>query len=196
MKTFFKQIFSFTKNDEDHIVIPRHNLPALLGAAFLLQAVLFGMGFYWGKQKALGELMAHVEQESFADKVFSSLCALYEVAEDDREKIDEPQAPVKEKEESAVMEEPEIRYFAKLAGFGSEAHAQAYASKLMHEGVDVLLKEHTARSARGLQKKWYQIETKAMKKDELDVLVTRLAQRDKLRDISIMEYGSLERQNA
>ena len=54
---------------------------ALLGTFFIFMA-----GYYWGKKSAVEHFSSQFEQDSFADRIYSSMCLLYETPESESEK--------------------------------------------------------------------------------------------------------------
>lgn len=137
----------------------------------------FTVGFYWGHKKAAEELMFHIEQESFSDKVFSSLCALYDMDEEENSENNIEQAP------SRVP-----LYYAELVGFASEQKAQNYVRQLQKDGLQALVHKRKTVSAQGKTSYWYQVVTDAMKKNELEQFIGLIAQRDHLKQIKIHEF--------
>lgn len=56
----------------------------LLASAAVLGFTFFA-GYYWGKKSVAEQFLAQVDQEVLADKIYSSLCSLYDVSEEDRD---------------------------------------------------------------------------------------------------------------
>lgn len=151
-------------------------------AVFLVLVGTFFTGFYWGHKKAAQELMFHIEQESFSDKVISSLCTLYDADEEEasQESATEQISPV------APL------YYAELAGFSSEQKAQNYVQHLLRDGLQA---EVQKRKGIGKAPAWYQVVTQALQKNELEHYLSLIAQRDHLKKIKIHELP-LERSEA
>lgn len=71
-------------------------------AAFLLILFfVFMAGYYWGKKSAIEQLSHQFDQESFADRVYSSMYMMYDAGEEDDEREETP-LEMQESERSSV----------------------------------------------------------------------------------------------
>lgn len=186
------------QTNQEPFIIEQNHLYYGLAMMVAILVLTFGMGYYYGKKYALNEFMNYIEQESFNDKIFNSLCSLYEV-DDEREEeqvnIPEPaNLQADEQESIEPVEQPSPRmYYAELAGFAQLKTAQAYRNKLMADGLKVDLVTRTSASSQGKIKNWYQIVTQPYAQKALEECINAIALRDHLKDIKIKEYIINER---
>ena len=203
-------LYWFEQEDEK-IVLDLAHLPYVGFIMLIIGISLFSVGFYYGKRQALDDLMGHIQQESFADKVYSSLCALYDNYDSLPEETGEssldgssdtqetfPES-LDEKESNGletVAADSSLYYFAQLIGFGAQKTADAYAKKVTQRGLSCSVQKRVAQSASGKKRIWYQVVTEPMKKESLVTLVQKIAREDHLKDIKIQECSTHERQMA
>ena len=181
------------KNDESMdsqgLYIPSRQTGAVVASVILLGFVLFVTGFFWGQKDAVSSFTNKIEQESFGDQIYSSLCALCDSQGDVEEDEDHNDETYSEKEaieqsdekavdgtESASCDSqedgnnteaheiqgttPEMpEYYAQLAGFGTMRAAQHFATRLQKKDVSVIVKKRQSRSSRGKFVAWYQVVT-------------------------------------
>lgn len=163
--------------------------------ALLIMGYLFTFiaGYYWGKKTTTENFIEQSGQDALADKVYSSMCSLYDVIEkendaDAPENGDAQEAAVPVAE--VVNKAQESRYYAKLIGFGSKNSATAYVQRLAQRGIIVNIVERQSKSARGKTQIWYQVVTQPLPKDELTCIVNKLTAKDHLTDVTIIELSS------
>ena len=93
-----------------------------VAALLALSFFIFMTGYFLGKRKAIQEFSYHVDQESLADQIYSSMCVLYD-AKDDNE------------DEEEVSEENENAEISKDVEQKAEVitqNTQTAVSSLMH----------------------------------------------------------------
>ncbi len=84
----------------------------------------------------------------------------------------------------------EQQYYAQLIGFGYKKAAERFVSRLQEQGEPVELRTRVSTTASGNRRTWYQAVTKPYtNKQELDLLVDRIAQKEKLKDICIVSLS-------
>ena len=153
----------------------------LLGTFFIFMA-----GYYWGKKSAVEQLAGQFEHDSFADKIYSSMCSLYETPEVEPEVELESESD-KETPEETTQKSSEPLYYAQLIGFGSEKPAYDYVQKLRKYDIIATVVERVSTSPRGKLSTWYQVITEPMDKNSLTALTERLVLQDRLTGIKIVE---------
>jgi cell division septation protein DedD len=170
---------------------------ALLGALVMVTGGgMFVGGYVVGRHALLEGFVLKAEQTSFADQVYTSLYARYEM--ENSQEV--PVAPVvattppttattvtAAQEALPPLSPPatERRWYAPLAGYGQEAPAQAFARKLKSKGIAVVVKKH---AARGTKKEWYQVVTEpSTDRHALGQLVAQIAAQEKLNNVKIKE---------
>lgn len=215
----------------------------IVAGLLVMSFFLFVGGYFWGQKNAATSFSNKIDQESFGDQIYSSLCSLCDngdVEEDGDEDNDneetndsasnvasveqavEPQPaiePLKNEQKAQVPVDQEAslalsgeqaeslandqaiaseiqgseeevstaQYYAQLAGFGTVRAAQQFAQKLARKEIAVVVKKRQSRSARGRFVSWYQVITeKFADKVELENLVSRLEQEEKLKDVHIV----------
>ncbi len=66
------------KRNNDGLFIPSRQVTVMVAVAVVLAGVLFLGGYIVGKKHVMEQVVARMEQDSFADQVYSSLCELYD----------------------------------------------------------------------------------------------------------------------
>lgn len=149
----------------------------LIAAALAAAFFIFVAGYFAGKHAGMRWINEHFEQETFADKIYTSLC----VEDADSEDSTEGEDTDKNVEGADEKGTPEL-FVAQLVGFGTRSAADAYADRLRERGVLVSVKERSSVTARGKERHWYQVVTEPMEEDALDALLEQLAHRDRLKN--------------
>lgn len=192
-------------HDQDHknqLVFDAKQTSWIVSALLLLLFFVFMIGFFIGKHHALEQFSETLDQESIADKIYSSLYATYEgkpgtdpLQADIQDPL--PEASCKQDSESEDHEtddteppkavEQKLKYYATLIGFGSKPSAEKYAERLTKLGYAIELKLCKSVTSKGRLIHWYQILTKQYEsRTELEALVATLKKREYLNNISIM----------
>lgn len=171
------------------LFMPSRQVGLILAALILAGFVLFAGAFFWGQKNAITSFTNKIEQESFGDQIYSSLCSLcdsqgdteeseenseeradLEMTQDEEIKTeakDEQQVGSQEQALDSALQEEEIEeassgvqeFYAQLAGFGTMRAAQHFASRLQKKEVSVIVKKRQSRSSRGRFVSWYQVVT-------------------------------------
>lgn len=184
--------------DNDTLMLNSASLQIIAALLLLVALTVFVAGYYWGKKSAVEQLMESLDQESFADKIYISMCSWDEAQEDAKDKeLDSRGGDMSETSSSFDEEESEEPletsastatsplYSAQLAGFGSLKAAEAYRFRLQKKGVPARVVERQSVTTKGKKRVWYQVVTQGMERAALDELVKRLKQEDKLTSVSI-----------
>ena len=186
------------KNNETDSIKIKHQQAAQIVVGLLLCVIfVFISGYYLGKKRALESFADQFENDSFADKMAYSICSIYDTnesgdgSEESQEENDnenqaenqnEPQA------ESEAVKKVSKKYFAQLAGFGTEQAALKCADQIRRKGLPVSVKEKVSKSSKGRSIKWYQVVTQDY--DDQQQLVNRIDKISnyvKLKDVKIKE---------
>src|SRR3989304_5973696 len=191
----------------DGLFIPNRQLSTLVAFFLMILLVSFLSGYFFGKKHMVEQFVAKVEQDSFADQIYSSLCALgdydvesirslgsVELSKDSDSPVEE--TPSLEVEEQIAMASelpneivstiPATQYFAQLIGFGSQGAARKFYQKMKAKNISVLLKERVSVSAKGKKRKWYQVVTETYQdRNALEELVDRITKEEKLMGVKI-----------
>lgn len=174
-------------NDSSHTIEVTHKQASYLVALIIIgMFFIFIAGYYWGKKTASEVFAEQTGQEALSDKIYTSLCALYDVQERDSEESDK----ITESIDAEILPVEQPRYYAKLIGFGAKNSALSYVQKLAARGITVNMVERQSRSARGKIQNWYQVVTQPLPKDELTMLVNALTAKDHLTNVTIIELSS------
>jgi hypothetical protein len=154
-----------------------YQITSLITALFLLFVITFLTGYFWGKKSALEEFAEQIKNESFSDKVYASLCALY----------DQPQGEALVVEPVEEKEKPTALFVAQLIGYGTERQAQLYVNSLERKGIAAQIIKRTSATASGKKRIWYQVVTQPAPYDETQRLAERLAIEDRLAGVALVE---------
>lgn len=178
-------------------------------AVFLISAFfIFMAGYFWGKKSIVEHLANQFDQESFGDKIYASMCSLYdngydgaessESIENDQDMQDQDEEKLKNQsngngslEQLAEETKPQHTHYAVLTGFGSRKAAENYYNHLKRQYIDAEIIERNSVSSKGLTRTWYQVIVRSADKNALEELVARLKQNDHLNNkIEIFELDN------
>ncbi len=197
-------------NEKKGLFIPSRQISAYTALFFVLIGVVFIAGYFFGKKQVVDQFVARVEQESFADHIYSSMCALYDQGEKptteliQRESFSEdltiaaevePEAVnIIERGETAFKElakdvnhTQEQQFYAQLIGYGTQKAATHFAQKLQKKGICSFVKVRKSKSAQGKQTTWYQVVTAPFDDRKLlDQLTQQIAREEKIQGIRIV----------
>ena len=185
----------------------------MLAAGLLVLFFAFITGYFWGKQNAVSQFCMSIEQSSFADRIYTSMCEISEteapttsdtVAANEEQAAEveaaaEAQEIVAQKMESAqsteqastvqiaAVTQSSIAHYAQLAGYGTAQQAEKFAQKLRKKGTPVKVEERKSKSSKGKTRSWYQVVTQGFTdKKELETLVARISKEEKLSGVRIV----------
>jgi hypothetical protein len=196
------------------LVTPRHATWAV--ALFIIWSFfIFISGYFLGQRVVLEQFTTRLEQDSLSDKIYSSLCTLYEVDNEgevtdsdggnggEGEDVGTPEEEIKPEQEVKEPVSTDVRvaqaidakkrveatvphYYAPLAGFSSAEHAYAFAHRCAQKNIKVLVKKKPSRSTKGRIHYWYQVVTQPYEdKKALAQVVDTIKRTEHIRDISI-----------
>jgi len=221
------------------LFVGNRQVSIVIAGLLLLSFFLFMGGYFWGQKNATTAFSNRIDQESFGDQIYSSMCSLCDSGDVEEDGSESEEHNENDTALEASMQEPEVepasqmeplkneqvaqalttnssdsqgvvhsdnqgegvcsestsgedelstaQYFAQLAGFGTVRAAQQFASRLARKEIAVVVKKRQSRSARGRFVSWYQVITEKFDdKGELESLVSRLAQEEKLKDVQIV----------
>jgi hypothetical protein len=187
---------------KDGLFLPSRQVGLLLSGLIIAFFVFFISGYFLGKKQIADELMYKIEQESFADQVYSSLCALYDqdldsaqIEETDQLVSQDKNVLVPEKEEELIINnsiEPQTesvhlgkQYYAQLIGFGTQQAADQFAQRI-GKIAQVEVRARESSTAKGRKITWYQVVTKPFNdRDSLHNAVDRITKQEKLKGVQI-----------
>lgn len=193
-----------SKPGDAGLFIPNRQLSIVASGALALLFFVFIGGYFLGKNQVVEPFVARVEQDSFADQIYSSLCALsqqeaaspsakqIEIAEArnacEAETIPIPPAPLTvspkiENESIAVLAK---EWYAQLIGYGKKQSALDFVSRLQKRGITVTMKTRISSTAKGKKRQWYQVVTESYTdRAALQALVDRVTHEEKLKGVQI-----------
>lgn len=192
------------------IDIEQNHITLICASIFLLGIILFTTGYFLGKKTALEDFAEQIKNESFSDKVYTSLCSLYDYSHEQEKNNDNSHEvslgePIDELEslgvrspedmEPVVLREPSPLYRAQLIGFGSCLQAQEYAQSLQERGIKVEVKERHSTSSRGKKRIWYQVVSLPTPYEEVQALAARLQASDRLAGVVFVKEKDITVQN-
>lgn len=204
--------FDNRHNDEKGIFITNRHLSWLISALILMSFFIFMSGYFLGQKRGIEKFSKQMEQDSLADQIYSSMCALYDMNDElidssgdannddvSAEKIDpmgaieknDSLAMIQSLDESAKQEQTQESlshcYYAQLFGCGALKTAEKFVRRWEEKGVNLEIQKRQSRSAKGKLCSWYQVTTaRYNKKEELDFLIQRIVTQEKLQDIRII----------
>lgn len=201
---------------ERGLLLDKRQLSRIASAIIIILFCVFVAGYYLGKRTALQEFSQAVEQGSFSDHIFSSMCSMYEAKDEpsgeeaEVSDVTEQQAPAEvapvdtpDAAESAVKntvqpvadEAAQVaessaihqKYYAQLAGFGTQQAAQKLTQRLAQRGITTHVKKRPGKTPKGRKTTWYQVVTPTYNDKEELTQITGLIQRlEHIKDIRIV----------
>ncbi len=166
-----------------------------LAAGFvLISFFIFISGYYWGKKNGINSLTEQLEAESMSDKMYSAICSINDVADIDKEdvedvgevEIDNNSQVASKKVESKQSLKP--LYYAQLAGFGTIKAAQECEKNLALRGFAVKTVERS-----GGKRNWYQVVTYA--EHDKEKLAQQVEQIKKIAHIKDVSISTIDKEN-
>lgn len=188
------------------LFIPNRQLSCMLAFFLFLLFFVFMTGYFLGKKTFVQQVSDQIQQEAFADQVYTSLIAQSPHSELSENSISIVQnndtLPVEESSlqaHSSLNDENNIEniptidniesktfYYAQLIGFATEKAAQLFVNKLAAKGIETEIKKHSSKTAKGKISYWYQVITTAYSnKDELIQLVDKITKEENIKDAHI-----------
>lgn len=199
------------KNEQGLFITNRHASWAV-SLVIIWSFFVFISGYFLGQRVVLEQFATRLEQDSLSDKIYSSLCTLYEVdneaevndndtaseGEETGEQAEDAQPTeqavqqvvvhVAEQSKPAEIEKKTKHYYAPLAGFGSAEHAYAFADRCTKKNIKVVVKKKPSKSSKGRIHYWYQVVTQPYDdKQALATAVNTIKRAEHIRDIRILE---------
>jgi hypothetical protein len=200
------------KNEKNGLFIPTRQVTAYVSLVVSVLFMVFISGYFLGKKQIVDQFVVKVEQDSFADQIYASICTLYDQnaessemrVQRDNNSFFESELSQKEvspaiissleqldKEETSlmnnsVMEDSVSGYYAQLIGYGTKKAADAFVQKLQKKDIPVLIKNRKSKTAQGRIITWYQVVTTSFSdRGELELLTQRIARDEKVKGIQI-----------
>jgi len=154
-------------------ILDRRRMSDLAAGAVLCAFFSFMAGYFLGRSSATEQFTLKATEESFADRVYSSVYAwqgqeppveaIAEAEEEstvagDQERLaaDDSQAS---EDEIAVPVDDGRRYYAQLAGFRTAQVASQLVARLVDRGIPARVKRRVSKTARGQTRVWHQVVT-------------------------------------
>lgn len=176
------------------LFVPNRQLSSIVAFIMLIPFVSFLAGYFFGSQHSAEEFTGKIEQESFTDQIYASLCVTqpekdeesYAVADASSEQAEQEEAAVEVVEDPPAVE-PQESYYAQLIGFGTAQAANRFVQRMERKGVSTQVKVRKSKTANGRVVSWYQVVTEPhTDKKQLTELVERIKKEEKLSDAPIV----------
>ena len=186
-----------TSNDDEMLVIPNRQLSSIIAGLLSLGFFIFIGGYFVGKNHIIEPFIEKIEQDSFADHVYSSFFALSEQTIPLENYLkDEEYAPpipsdlmrenrqINDTVVSTIVVSPS--WYAQLIGYTKEQSACAFVQKLQKKGIEVIVKAHTSTTSKGQKREWYQVITPPYSdQNALQGVVDKIICQEKLKGVRI-----------
>lgn len=200
---------SFKKNENacycstnQGLFIPNRQLSIVVAGFLFLCFCIFITGYFLGKKNVTEQSVQAMQQEAFADHIYSSVLTAQQDAEShNTSTLLVSQAPAVEIVEQIIMQndtlvaavipqnessQPTTQYYAQLIGFGTEKSAHVFVNKLAAKGIKTEIKKRVSKTVKGHTSYWYQVVTPLYSnKDELSQLVDKITKEENIKDASI-----------
>jgi len=193
--------------DVQGLFIPRRQVSFVVASIVLLLFFSMIAGYFWGQRSAAQVFLAKIDQDAFADQIYSSVCALsdqtplpvvdgsqlspvpesYELEVHHAQEEQAPVALAAASDSDDANAAATSAYYAQLIGFSTSRAAYRCAEQLQKNGFPVKVKKRQSRTSKGRLISWYQVVTETFTdKMELAKLVDRIAKQAKLKDTRIV----------
>ncbi|HLC06758.1 MAG TPA: SPOR domain-containing protein [Candidatus Babeliales bacterium] len=188
------------------LFVPNRQLSFIVAGLLFISFCIFMTGYFLGKKNVVEQFSEKVQQEAFADQIYTSVLATAQENEQpmtntllvtDADIVEVPQSINQEiavvesdntefQEISSSQELSSAHYYAQLIGFGTEKAAQLFVKKLASKGIDTEIKKRVSKTVKGRTSYWYQVVTPAYaNKNDLSELVDRITREENIKDASI-----------
>lgn len=193
---FFKK--NKNEGSYEHLMLTPIQVTRLSVGLLLTVFFIFMAGYYWGKKQAVEQLAVQFSQDSFADKVYASLCSLYDISEEGDKDKEEGDAEFEIETEASeasdnneVVAEKQLLYNAQLTGYANFTQADAYCKKLIAKNIPVAIVTRISNNSKGKKATWYQVVTQPLPLEKLDPIIEYLKKNDRLKDIKVNRYDDI-----
>jgi hypothetical protein len=200
---------SFKKNENacycstnQGLFVPNRQLSVVIAGFLFLCFCIFITGYFLGKKNVAEQSVQAMQQEAFADHIYSSvLTAEQKIESHNTSTLLASQSPVIEIVEQLITQDdtqiavvvPQnestqriIQYYAQLIGFGTEKSAHLFVNKLAAKGIQTEIKKRVSKTVKGKTSYWYQVVTPLYSnKDDLSQLVDKITKEENIKDASI-----------
>ncbi len=185
------------------LFVPNRQLSFIVAGLLFVFFSLFMCGYFLGKKNVISQLSEKLEQDAFADHIYTTVIATQAETQKDVAPIATAIATVEITETLPQAINQEIvsesvgllsgseklsadRYYAQLIGFGTEKAAQLFIKKLAAKGIETEMRKRSSKTAHGKTSHWYQVVTIAHNnKDDLLALVEKIAKEENIKDICV-----------
>jgi hypothetical protein len=196
------------------LFIKSQQLSRYVAAAILILFFTFIIGFFGGQRYAIQQFSNKIDNDSFADQIYASLCAISDQDLDSQDSCESYPEDVDQKDQDdseiankhaqlneapTSLEEPAAvdaatyktddaqEYYAELIGFGTSQAAHRFTHQLIKKGFPAEVKKRQSKTSRGKPIYWYQVVTDLYQdKEKLTALVDRITKEEKLSGVRIV----------
>lgn len=208
----------YTCTQKKGLCLDKHQTSRVVALLLIIACFIFVAGYFWGQRTAIDQLLNSVERDSFADQIQYSMCSMYDQKDDESSEPDAvsgddeteqgdsqrdgetitdlasntaPSTYAAEAEKiSDSQQKNNKKYYAQLAGFGTERQAKVLVTRLEQKGIHVELKKRQSRTARGKMVPWYQVVTaQYASRSALDGAISSINKYEKLHGIHVVEIA-------
>jgi cell division protein FtsN len=187
-------------SENQGLFVPNRQLSVIVALLLLLSFSIFMTGYFLGKKKAVEQFTENMQQDAFADKIYTTVLSTVQENQSSVENallvthadegVDVSAQSINQEiaaiEQEVVAQQQEHHYYAQLIGFGTEKSAQLFVKKLAAKGIETEVKKRISKTAKGHTSYWYQVVTAAYSnKNDLSVIVDRLAKEENIKDACI-----------
>ena len=201
---------------QGHLVLDKKQTSTIVSGLLLCSFLLFVVGYFLGKRKAVEELSSFSKQNLFNNQMHYALNRLQVVDASppeqelvsDNHDLQAEKAPLPktvdpkiayQKNQNSKIEESSL-FQAHLISFGSLTGAQQFVNRLQRNGINTTIIKHEGKVP-GPQKSskmiyWYQVVTDNVSHEDVKKLVEAIKQIIKLNDVRIVKVndGSTSRE--
>jgi hypothetical protein len=193
-----------SSNNDFTFTLTMRQLSFAISGLLAFSFFIFIGGYFLGQKRAAQDFVERADQDSFADRIYSSMCVLYDSKEEEEsenagdeadsssdvespiESADSVQLKNESLQEITVPITEQKKYKATLAGFNAShlADAKQLVARLTHKGYPVELVQQTS-TCKGNSKVWYQVVAKSDSKEYLEKAKPKMAKIGFIKEQSI-----------
>jgi hypothetical protein len=159
-----RYIMKESHNNDFIFKLTMRQLSLAVAALLAFSFFIFIAGYFLGQKRAVEEFSHKLDQDSLADQIYSSMCVLYDVKDENEDGVENDMNEEAEEKEELPQESgaesvvAQNKYKVTIAGFSAanSAAGKKLVAQLKNKGYEAELVEIISKSAKGKSVTWYQ----------------------------------------
>lgn len=192
-------------NKNTSLVLNKKHLSHIVSLLLIVAFLIFFIGYFLGKHKAIQEISDVNKQDFFSDQMHYAFQRLHVTEKPDHEACD----PIISSQQAVLTDETITSskfvnngrkqngecYYAQLISFGTQKGAQEFVNRLQRNGINTTIIKHKAQvpNSSGITRiiHWYQVVTDSYcNQEELKYYIAGIQKIVKLNDVRIVKVDN------